>query len=105
MRNRRAFDAAALVLLCLGIIAANLAPVGLLIAFAEWLTDSEWPGLTVADGLALLGVRSYQESDAKRVVDLTLAIPFSISLFTVGILLVITGLKVGDWGLRRELRA
>jgi hypothetical protein len=89
-----------------GLIFYTLAPLILLIEAFEWVTGSEWPGLTIADGLALFGViRDLPESETQRLLDLIMAIPLSISLFVVGILLLMSGIWLGNWIVRRDLRA
>lgn len=95
---------AALAMVTIGILAANLAPLVLLIEFIEWLTSSEWPGLTLADGLALFGiVQDIPETDSQRLIDLALAVPLSLSLFAVGLFLCIAGFNLGDRTVRRQL--
>ena len=65
----------------------------------EWLTGSEWPGLTVADGLVLFGVgHAAAESASERFVDMVLAIPLSLALFFVGLSAALTAISLGDWG-------
>ena len=39
-----------------GFAAAALAPLILMIELVEWATSSEWPGLTLVDGLSLFGI-------------------------------------------------
>lgn len=89
-----------------GLILYTLAPLVLLIEAFEWLTGSEWPRHTIADGLALFGViRDLPESETQRLLDLIMAIPLSISLFVVGFLLLMSGIRLGNWIVRRDLRA
>ena len=58
-----------------GMLAADLAPSVVAIEFFEWVKSGNWPGLTLADGLAL---------------------PLSACLFIVGLLLCVEGLNLGD---------
>lgn len=87
-----------------GIIATTVAPLILLIEIFEWLTRSEWPGLTVADGLSLFGlVHEAPETSMQRLVDLLMAIPLTIALFLVGVFMFLGGINIGDWGTKRDL--
>ena len=87
-----------------GLVAGTLAPVILLIEGFEWLTRREWPGLTLADGLALFGVHhAGPETDRQRLVDLALAVPLSIGLFFAGVSAFLLGVSLGDWRDERRL--
>ena len=89
-----------------GLIAATIAPLVLIVELAEWVMRSEWPGLTVADGLSLFGIhRHAPETDAQRLADLLLAVPLSGALFVAGILMFLTGVNVGDGPGERDLTA
>ena len=68
-------NTAAVFLVMGGILAVDLAPLALAIEFMKWLTGGEWTGFWVANGLAL---------------------PLSICLFVVGLLLCTKGLNLGD---------
>lgn len=104
-RSGRLFDALAHLLMVGGLIAACIAPLVLAIECFEWFTSSEWPGLTVADGLALFGLeRSAAETDPQRLLDLLLAVPLTVGLFCVGILMFLTGVNLGD-GNGRDMTA
>ena len=86
-----------------GLIAATVAPLVLLIEVVEWLTRSEWPGLTLADGLGLFGiVHETAETEAQRFVDVMMALPLTISLFFLGLSMFFGGLNLGEWSIDRE---
>jgi hypothetical protein len=87
-----------------GLIAATLAPLVLLVECFEWVTSSEWPGLTVADGLALFGLsRELPEDSAQRLIDLLFAIPLTLALFLTGLFTFLAGINLGDWGVVRDI--
>ena len=50
-------------------------------------------------------IRELPESESQRLIDLVMAIPLSTSLFVVGLLLMMTGLNLGDRSVRRDLEA
>lgn len=88
----------------MGATAATLAPCILFIEIFEWLTRSEWPGLTLADGLSLFGVvHAGAESEAQRFADVLLATPLAVASFATGICLFLTALSLGKWDREREL--
>lgn len=101
MRHRSRFGSGhALVygLMGVGLGTAALAPFILVIELYEWLTSSEWPGLTVADGLGLFGLHRVEpETEVQRLIDLVLAFPLSIALFFAGISSFLAGASLGDW--------
>lgn len=95
----------AVALVAIGLAAAIVAPAVLAIEIGEWLTSSEWPGLTVSDGLGLFGLeQEAAETDADRLVDMLLAVPLSAALFLTGVFAALTGLNIGDWGAGRSFR-
>jgi hypothetical protein len=91
-------------LMVAGLAAALVAPVIFLIELFEWATRSEWPGLTVADGLSLLGiVRGDLETDSQRLDDLLMAAPLTVALFVTGVYLFLFGASLGRWERERQL--
>ena len=66
-----------------GVLASDLAPPVLAIEAVEWLAQGHWPGLALADGLA---------------------VPFGIILLIAGLLLCVEGLNLGDLSLDRSAR-
>ena len=99
-------QAASYFLMVGGMLAAVAAPIVLVIEVGEWATSSEWPGLTLADGLALFGIEhEIAETEDRRWTDMLLAFPLTLSLFVMGILTFLAGLNIGDWGIDRDLHA
>ena len=87
-----------------GFAAAALAPLILMIELVEWATSSEWPGLTLADGLSLFGIHHESaETEAQRLLDLLLAIPLTLALFMAGVSAFLLGANMGDWREERRL--
>jgi len=92
------------ILMLAGAAAAAVAPFILFVELYEWLTSSEWPGLTLADGLSLFGVHhEFPETDAQRLDDVFLATPLTIALFATGASLFVVGAALGSWEREREL--
>lgn len=85
----------------LGLAAALLAPAILAIEVGEWWLELEWDGHSVEDGLALFGVdrAGPVETPTERVLDVLLALPLTVTLFVMGILSLLSGVHLGDWGL------
>ena len=69
----------AVIMVAGGILAADLAPPVVAIELVEWMVRGDWPGLAVAGSLAL---------------------PLSLWLFVVGVLLCVEGLNLGDRSFR-----
>lgn len=93
-------------LMVAGLTAALVAPVILFIELFEWLTSSEWPGLTLADGLSLFGIEhEIGESDSQRLADLLMAAPLAIALFVTGVCTFLAGASLGSWEKERRLYA
>ena len=89
-----------------GLLAAVAAPLIFLIELFEWWTSSEWPGLTLADGLSLFGVEhEIGESDTQRLADLLMAAPLAIALFVTGVCTFLAGASLGSWEKERRLYA
>ena len=89
-----------------GLVAAAVAPLVLTVEVAEWALKSEWPGLTLADGLSLFGiVHEAAETEAQRLVDVLMALPLAIALFGSGIFMFLAGINFADWGTDRDLEA
>ena len=98
-------DTLALILMAAGLAAAAVAPVILFIEAFEWATRSEWPGLTLADGLGLFGVaHAAPETQSQRLVDLLFALPLSLALFLTGTFLFLAAAGLGSWERERRLR-
>lgn len=94
------------VLMVAGLLAAVAAPLIFLIELVEWLTSSEWPGLTLADGLSLFGIEHEAvESDSQRLADLLMAAPLAIALFVTGVCTFLAGASLGSWERERKLYA
>lgn len=92
------------VLMLAGLLAAIAAPLIFLIELVEWLTSSEWPGLTLADGLSLFGVEHEgAESDSQRLADLLMAAPLTVALFVTGVCTFLAGASLGSWEQERKL--
>lgn len=91
-------------LMMAGLAAALVAPIILFIELFEWLTNSEWPGLTLADGLSLFGiVRGSVETASQRLDDLLMAAPLTVALFVTGTYLFLFGAGLGRWERERQL--
>lgn len=104
-RRDRLSDALAHFLMVGGLFAACIAFLVLAVEIFEWGTSSEWPGLTVADGMALFGLeRDAAETDQQRLSDLLLAVPLTVALFFAGIFMFLTGVNLGD-SANRDLEA
>lgn len=89
-----------------GLLAAVAAPLIFLIELFEWWTSSEWPGLTLADGLSLFGIEhEIGESDSQRLADLLMAAPLAIALFVTGVCTFLAGASLGSWEKERRLYA
>lgn len=94
------------ILMLAGLLAAVAAPLIFLIELFEWWTSSEWPGLTLADGLSLFGVEhEVGESDSQRLADLLMAAPLAIALFVTGVCTFLAGASLGSWEKERRLYA
>jgi hypothetical protein len=94
------------ILMLAGLLAAIAAPLIFLIELFEWWTSSEWPGLTLADGLSLFGVEhEIGESDSQRLADLLMAAPLAIALFVTGVCTFLAGASLGSWEKERRLYA
>src|SRR3712207_6220692 len=90
-------QAASYFLMVGGMLAAILAPFVLLIEVAEWATSSEWPGLTLADGLALFGIEhDVAETEERQMLDILFAVPLTLALFGLGIFMFLAGINLGD---------
>ena len=90
-------DGFAFLLMVAGTFAAALAVLVLFVEAFEWLTRSEWPGLTLADGLALFGIaHELPENETQRLNDVLLAVPLTIALFLTGTFMFLAGAGVGD---------
>lgn len=108
MTRKRLRAASLLVYLLMGggIAASLLAPLILFIELFEWLTSSEWPGLTLADGLGIFGIHhAGSETEAQRLLDVATALPLSAVLFLTGVSAFLTGVSLGDWRDERRLMA
>lgn len=108
MTRERLRSASLLVYLLMGagIAASRLAPLILFIELFEWLTSSEWPGLTLADGLGVFGIQhAASETEAQRLIDVATALPLSAVLFLTGVSAFLTGVSLGDWRDERRLLA
>ena len=104
IRHSRAGDLLAASLMTAGVGAALVAPLILFIELFEWLTRSEWPGLTLADGLSIFGiVRGAAETESQRLEDLLMAAPLTVALFVTGIYLFLFGASLGRLDREREL--
>src|SRR5215210_4777776 len=91
-------------LMVTGLAAALIAPVILFIELFEWMTSSEWPGLTLADGLSVFGiVRDSTETESQRLDDLLMAVPLTVALFVTGVYLFLFGASLGRWERERQL--
>jgi hypothetical protein len=94
------------ILVVTGLVLAVLAPLILLVEGVEWLTGSEWPGLTVADGLSIFGIEhEAPENESQRLLDLLMAVPLSVALFLTGLSGLLAGINFGKRGLDRDLEA
>lgn len=94
------------ILMLAGLLAAVAAPLIFLIELTEWLTSSEWPGLTLADGLSLFGIEhEVGESDSQRLADLLMAAPLAVALFVTGVCTFLAGASLGSWEQERRLYA
>lgn len=94
------------ILMLAGLLAAVAAPLIFLIELFEWWTSSEWPGLTLADGLSLFGIEHETgESDSQRLADLLMAAPLAIALFVTGVCTFLAGASLGSWEKERRLYA
>lgn len=92
------------ILIMAGVAAVAIAPLILFIELFEWLTSSEWPGLTLADGLSLFGIEhAAAESESQRFADLMLAAPLTIALFVTGVYMLLAGASLGSWERERQL--
>ena len=99
-------QAASYFLIVGGMLAAIAAPIVLVIEVAEWATSTEWPGLTLADGLSLFGIEhEVAETEDRRWTDMALAFPLTLSLFFLGVFTFLLGINIGDWGIDRDLDA
>ncbi|MGA9580418.1 MAG: hypothetical protein WBR13_00430 [Allosphingosinicella sp.] len=93
-------------LMAAGLLAAIAAPLIFMIELFEWWTRSEWPGLTLADGLSLFGIEhEVRESASQRLADLLMAAPLAISLFVTGVCTFLAGASLGSWEKERRLYA
>lgn len=102
-RNAAVRVATSLLMLA-GLAAAMAAPLILFIEAHEWLFSREWPGLTLADGLALFGIEhEIPETDSQRAVDVAMAAPLSVALFLTGVSMFLTGASLGSWEAERRL--
>jgi hypothetical protein len=100
----RSGDLVAALLMAAGIVAAAIAPLILFIEAFEWMTRSEWPGLTLADGLSLFGIaHSGAETESRRLADLLLAAPLTVALFGTGVCTFLLGASLGRWDRERAL--
>lgn len=87
----------AFLLMLIGAAGAALAALVLFVEAFEWLTRSEWPGLTLADGLSIFGVaHEVPENAAQRLNDVLLAVPLTIALFLTGAFAFLVGATIGD---------
>jgi len=87
-----------------GLATATLAVAILFIEIFEFATSSEWPGLTLADGLSLFGlVHEQVEDEAQRLRDVLMAVPLSLVLFLTGVSSFFFGTSLGDWRIERRL--
>lgn len=94
------------ILMLAGLLAAVAAPMIFLIELFEWWTSSEWPGLTLADGLSLFGIsHEVGESDSQRLADLLMAAPLAVALFVTGVCTFLAGASLGSWEQERRLYA
>lgn len=97
LRRTHARDGLAFLLMAAGAGGAALALLVLFVETFEWMTRSEWPGLTLADGLGLFGVRhEIPETDSQRLNDVLLAVPLTIALFLTGTFTFLAGATIGD---------
>ncbi|WP_162249688.1 sulfotransferase domain-containing protein [Altererythrobacter sp. Root672] len=92
---------AAETMVIIGVAAALLAPAILAIELGEWWLQREWAEHSLGDGLALFGVdrTGHVETPTERILDVFLALPLTVTLFVVGILTLLSGVHLGDWGL------
>jgi hypothetical protein len=94
------------IMIVAGLVVAVLAPLILLVEGVEWLTGSEWPGLTVADGLSIFGIEhELPENEEQRLLDLLMAVPLSVALFLAGLSSLLAGINFSPRGLERDLEA
>jgi len=88
----------------IGLGTAALALAILFIEVFEFVTSSEWPGLTLADGLSIFGlVHEQVEDEAQRLRDVLMAVPLSLALFLIGVSSFFLGAGLGDWRTERRL--
>jgi hypothetical protein len=109
MAESRGFNVVHLIataMVAAGLAATVLGPLVLLVELFEWITRSEWPGLTVADGLSLFGVvHEEAETESQRLQDVLMALPLSVALYFTGLFTFFSGINIGDWGQARDLEA
>lgn len=91
---------AADLMVVVGLFTALAAPSILAIEVGEWMLNREWDGLMLEDGLGLFGIdrNGLAETPAEQVLDVLLAIPLTLVMFIVGVLTLLTGVHLGDWG-------
>ncbi|HUD93127.1 sulfotransferase domain-containing protein [Sphingobium sp.] len=91
-------------LVVFGLAAMLIAPPILAIEVGEWLFQREWEwgGRSVEDGLALFGIDrpGTIETPTDRIVDVLLALPLTMTLFMTGLMILLVGVHMGDWGVQ-----
>ena len=97
----KGLDRLAEVLIMAGVVLSATAPFVLAIEISEWLTNMEWPGWSVEDGLGLFGIDRGEtpETAAQQLVDVLMAVPLTLALFLTGVAMFMLGIRIGDWTL------
>jgi hypothetical protein len=75
------------ILIRLGISLAALAPIIFVIEVIEWLATKQWPGWSVEDGLALVGIEQPLSSfDAVQFgLDILTDLPLALGIHLIGV--------------------
>lgn len=89
-------------MIVVGLAAMFIAPLILAIEVGEWLLRREWDGYSVEDGLGLFGIDrpGPVETPNERMLDVLLAFPLTFALFLAGLLMLLVGVRYGDWGIQ-----
>ena len=91
-------------LIAIGVALTAIAPMVLAVELGEWLTNSEWPGWSLADGIAAIGLGDPQShwTRAQQYVDIFTALPLALALFGGGILTFMSGIDLSEWGIKHD---
>jgi hypothetical protein len=106
VRIRDTLRVVAEAMIAIGILAMSIAPIVLTIEVGEWLSNQEWPGWSVEDGLGLFGIERGETAETayQRWLDVLMAVPLTLALFMIGANLLLGGFKLGERELDRMSR-